>query len=118
MGMAVSDASAAKPTDEAQRTGTPKAPVAGRPASTAQSAQIGIAARGKVAYRERGDSESLWRREMSGSAQASASQILRKLGAPEFKVEDAQEEKLRIKREPCGGAGYDPYNQAKKPRRK
>ena len=43
------------------------------------------------------------------------SRLLKKLDTPELKIEDAQDEELRIMPEPTKGAGYDPYNQATKP---
>jgi len=106
------------------RQAEPKAPAAVRPSattvrqtSTGRRAEIDVGTRRRAGYGERGDSEWLWRKQLTGDAQTSASQILRKLGAPEFEVEDPQKERLRISRE-SGGRGYDPYNQARKPRRK
>jgi len=110
-------AGAAKPTYEAQPAGSPKAPVAPRTGATDRLAHIDVEATGESRGPRTSDSEWLWRKQLGGDTQTSASQILRKLGAPEFEVEDARKEKLRIKREP-GGVGYDPYNQATKPRRK
>ena len=43
------------------------------------------------------------------------SRLLKKLETPELKIEDAQDEELRVMPEPTQGAGYDPYNQATKP---
>ncbi|HXY76331.1 MAG TPA: hypothetical protein VEH54_05435 [Steroidobacteraceae bacterium] len=74
------------------------------------------AASGCERQRARDDAEWSWREELSQSA--SASWILRKLGAPDLEVEDAKDEKVRINRGPAAGGGCDPYNQPSKPRRR
>jgi hypothetical protein len=51
----------------------------------------------------------------------STTRLLRKLESPELKMEQTHEEELRIAPDNDNfdkGGGYDPYNQANKPRRK
>jgi len=74
---------------------------------------------GKVVHDERGTAVWDWLKQTGRNAIESTTRLLRKLEAPELKVEQPHEEELRI--QPDGGAdaggGYDPYNQPTKPRR-
>jgi len=56
-----------------------------------------------------------WVKETSRVAIESTSRLLRKLEAPELKMEDTKDEELRIMPDPRAGGGYDPYNQPIKP---
>ena len=74
---------------------------------------------GKVVHDERGNAVWDWVKQTSRIAIESTTRMLRKLEAPELKVEQTHEEELRIQpdNEQCGGGGYDPYNQPTKQRR-
>lgn len=52
-----------------------------------------------------------WLKETGRIAIESTSRLLRKLEMPELKVEDKQDEELRIESDRDPGGGYDPYNQ-------
>jgi hypothetical protein len=71
---------------------------------------------GRVTHDERGNAVWSWMKVAGRAAIESTSRLLRKLEAPELKMEDT-DEKLRFtdKRNSAGG-GYDPYNQTNKPR--
>jgi hypothetical protein len=74
-------------------------------------------ASGKVAHDERGTAVWKWVKDAGRAAIESTSRLLRKLEAPELKVEDTQDEELRLTDEPkSAGGGYDPYNQSSNPR--
>ena len=70
---------------------------------------------GKVVHDERGNAVWDWIKHTGRVAIDSTSRLLRKLEAPDLKVEDSKDEELRIMDEDPGG-GYDPYNQ-RKPRK-
>jgi hypothetical protein len=71
---------------------------------------------GKVVHDDRGNAVWDWLKQTGRNAIESTTRMLRKLEAPELKVEQTHEEELRI--QPDGdGAGYDPYNQPIKSRR-
>jgi len=74
---------------------------------------------GKVVHDARGNAVWDWVKETSRIAIESTTRLLRKLEAPELKVEDTRDEELRIMPDPgkCAGGGYDPYNQANKGRK-
>jgi hypothetical protein len=72
---------------------------------------------GRVVHDERGNAVWDWVKETSRIAIESTTRMLKKLEAPELTVEDSQEEELRIMPDPGKGSGYDPYNQATKPRK-
>jgi hypothetical protein len=70
---------------------------------------------GKVVHDERGHAVWQWVKETSRIAIESTSRLLRKLEAPDLKMEDSKDEELRIMADPSAGGGYDPYNQTIKP---
>jgi len=71
---------------------------------------------GKVMHDERGNAVWDWLKQTSRIAIESTSRLLKKLEAPELKVEDTQDKELRLVPDgkTCAGGGYDPYNQANK----
>jgi hypothetical protein len=108
----------------AKSTGAPpRASGAPKPATSAVSAKAGPAQphakTGKVVHDERGNAVWDWVKQTSRNAIESTTRMLRKLEAPELKVEQTHEEELRIQpdNEQCSGGGYDPYNQPTKQRR-
>lgn len=104
----------------AVRPGRPQSP--GGPAGTGtggkgSAAQTGgDAASGKVVHDQRGNAVWDWLKETGRNAIESTSRLLRKLEAPELKMEDEKDEELRLTDDSAGG-GYDPYNQRNTPRR-
>ena len=70
---------------------------------------------GKVVHDDRGNAVWDWLATTSRVAIEATSRLLKKLEAPELKIEDSQDEQLRIMPDPSSGGGYDPYNQATKP---
>jgi hypothetical protein len=72
---------------------------------------------GRVVHDERGNAVWDWVKETSRIAIESTTRMLKKLEAPELKMEDSEDEELRIMPDPGQGSGYDPYNQATKPRK-
>jgi len=99
--------------------GTAQAPGTSRPAAPAAPAARAGADEptGKVVHDDRGNAVWDWLKTTSRHAIESTTRMLRKLEAPELKMEDAKDEELRIAPEPSTGGGYDPYNQATKPNR-
>jgi hypothetical protein len=74
---------------------------------------------GKVVHDDRGNAVWDWLKQTSRIAIESTSRLLRKLETPDLKIEDTQDKELRLMPDPgkCSGGGYDPYNQATKPRK-
>ncbi|MBV8145891.1 MAG: hypothetical protein JO184_12875 [Gammaproteobacteria bacterium] len=74
---------------------------------------------GRVVHDERGTAVWDWLKQTGRNAIDSTTRLLRKLEAPELKVEQAHEEELRIQPDSGTdpGGGYDPYNQPTKSRR-
>jgi len=74
---------------------------------------------GKVVHDERGNAVWDWLKQTGRNAIESTTRMLRRLEAPELKVEQTHEEELRIEPDSgtCAGGGYDPYNQPTKSRR-
>jgi hypothetical protein len=71
-----------------------------------------------VVHDERGNAVWDWLRQTGRNAIESTTRMLRKLEAPELKVEQPEEEELRIQPDnDSQGGGYDPYNQPTKSRR-
>jgi hypothetical protein len=72
---------------------------------------------GKVVHDDRGNAVWEFIAQTSRICIEATSRLLKKLETPELKIEDTQDEELRVMPEPTkgGGAGYDPYNQATKP---
>ena len=77
----------------------------------------GAGTTGKVVRDDRGHAVWQWVKETSRVAIESTSRLLRKLEAPDLKMEDTKDEELRIMPDPRAGGGYDPYNQPIKPPR-
>jgi hypothetical protein len=98
--------SAPAPKPAAPAAGSAAAP-AGKPGSPARS--------GRVVHDERGNAVWDFLATTSRIALEATSRLLKKLEAPELKIEDSKDEELRIMPEPGSGSGYDPYNQATKP---
>lgn len=94
-----------KPDDRAGvRPPDPKA----APGKDAASASRDAA--GRVVHDERGNAVWNWIKEAGRTAIESTSVLLKKLEAPELKMEDSKDEELRLEDADPGG-GYDPYNQ-------
>ena len=92
----------------------PAAPAAGSAAGA--GAKPGAPGRsGRVVHDERGNAVWDFLATTSRIALEATSRLLKKLEAPELKIEDSKDEELRIMPEPGSGSGYDPYNQATKP---
>ena len=72
---------------------------------------------GKVRHDERGNAVWDFIATTSRVCIEATSRLLKKLEAPELKIEDDKDEELRITPEPSTGGGYDPYNQSTKPSR-
>jgi hypothetical protein len=70
----------------------------------------------KKSHEERSNPLWNWVKEAGRVAIDSTSRLLRKLEAPELKIEDTKDEELRIAPDDDPGGGYDPYNQHVKPR--
>jgi hypothetical protein len=68
-------------------------------------------AAGRVVHDERGNAVWDWVKQAGRAAIESTSMLLKKLEAPELKMEDTKDEELRIVRDTDPGGGYDPYNQ-------
>ena len=71
---------------------------------------------GRVRHDERGNAVWDWLKDTARNAIDSTSRLLRKLEAPELKVEDKKDEELRILPDRDAGGGYDPYNQSTRSR--
>jgi hypothetical protein len=83
-----------------------------RPAGSAPAARPS----GKVRHDERGNAVWEFIAQTSRICVEATSRLLKKLEAPELKVEDTHDGELRIMPDhPKTGGGYDPYNQATKP---
>ena len=100
-----------RPTGSAAAKPAPQRPAA-PPGAVGPAAQpSGAGAAGKVVHDERGHAVWQWVKETSRIAIESTSRLLRKLEAPDLKMEDTKDEKLRIMSDSSPGGGYDPYNQ-------
>lgn len=110
------------PTTTAKPAPAPARP-AGSPAKPAVAAKPNAApprsTTGKVVHDERGNAVWDWLKQTGRNAIESTTRMLRKLEAPELKVEKPEEEELRIQPDTGtgSGGGYDPYNQPIKSRR-
>jgi hypothetical protein len=67
---------------------------------------------GQIKHDERGNAVWDWLKETSRIFIGSTSAMLKRLEAPELKMEDDKDEELRIEGDKPGG-GYDPYNRKK-----
>ncbi len=72
---------------------------------------------GRIVHDERGNAVWDWLKETSRIAIESTSRLLRRLEAPDLKVEGEKDEELRIESDRDSGGGYDPYNQTKASRK-
>lgn len=79
-----------------------------KPAPTAEDASKGKAA-GRVIHDERGNAVWDWVKDTTRIAIDSTTRLLKRLEVPELKVEDTQEQELRIESDRDSGGGYDPY---------
>ncbi len=117
-GIRPAGSAAAKSTAQGVRPVAPGANPAARPGTVGPGAQTPAAGtRGKVVHDDRGHAVWQWVKETSRIAIESTSRLLRKLEAPDLKMEDTRDEELRIIPDPSAGGGYDPYNQPIKPPR-
>ena len=88
----------------------------GRPAVPAKPSSGAAGPSGKVRHDERGNAVWEFIAQTSRIFVGATSRLLKKLDAPELKVEDTHDGELRIMPDkPKTGGGYDPYNQATKP---
>jgi hypothetical protein len=110
-----SPARPAAPSESKSRPGIPPA----LPARAKTSPAPSEARSGKVVHDERGNAVWDWLKQTSRNAIESTTRMLKKLEAPELKVEQTHEEELRIQPDSGtdAGGGYDPYNQPTKSRR-
>ena len=74
-------------------------------------------AAGRVVHDSRGTAVWDWLKHTGRHAIDSTSRLLKKLEAPELKVEQTHDEELRIVPDAGPGGGYDPYNQVTKPKK-
>ena len=95
----------------------PPGSVAAKPGAQGTAAHPPAGGAGKVVHDDRGHAVWQWVKETSRIAIESTSRLLRKLEAPELKMEDTKDEEVRITPDPSAGGGYDPYNQRVKPPR-
>jgi hypothetical protein len=96
----------------------PPAPAAkpARPVTPAPGASApGARPSGKVRHDERGNAVWEFIAQTSRVCIEATSRLMKKLEAPELKVEDTHDGELRIMPDAKTGGGYDPYNQATKP---
>ncbi len=90
-------------------------PAAAPPAGTPPGGKE--AGSGRIVHDERGNAVWDWLKETSRIAIESTSRLLRRLEAPDLKVEGEKDEELRIESDRDSGGGYDPYNQTKTSRK-
>jgi hypothetical protein len=97
----------------------PPAPVPAPAAGKSGAAPPSRQATGKVVHDARGNAVWDWLKETGRMAIESTTRMLRKLETPELKMEDTQNQELRLQDDSgkCAGGGYDPYNQATRPTR-
>jgi len=95
--------------DPPQKTKPGSRPTSPSPDSRAETPS------GRVRHDDRGNAVWDWLKDTARHANDSTSRLLRKLESPELKVEDKNDEELRIQSDRDPGGGYDPYNQSVKP---
>jgi hypothetical protein len=64
---------------------------------------------GRIVHDERGNAVWDWLKDTARIAIDSTSRLLRKLEVPELKMEDTQNQELRLESDRDPGGGYDPY---------
>jgi hypothetical protein len=100
--------------------GSTRTPQAIRPGAPSQSPRAadprGTIPSGRISHDDRGNAVWDWLKETGRNAVESTSRLLKKLELPQLEVEDKKDEELRIQPDRDPGGGYDPYNQATKPR--
>jgi hypothetical protein len=101
------------PTRPAAPAARPVRPGSPLPSAVAPAARSGPS--GKVRHDERGNAVWEFIAQTSRICIEATSRLMKKLEAPELKVEDTHDKELRIVPDPKSGGGYDPYNQATKP---
>jgi hypothetical protein len=72
---------------------------------------------GKVVHDSRGNAVWDFVKDAGRLCIESTTRMLKKLEAPELKMEETGEHELRLMPDGKPGGGYDPYDQAKKPKR-
>ena len=80
-----------------------------RPASVAPGPSAAKPA-GRVRHDERGNAVWDWVVETGRNLIDSTSRLLKRLDAPELKVEEKADEELRLESDSDAGGGYDPYS--------
>jgi hypothetical protein len=95
----------------------PSLPPGSKPAAPAAAEQPPADTKGRVIHDSRGMAVWDWVKESGRHAIESTSRLLKKLDAPELKVEQTHDEELRIVPDAGPGGGYDPYNQKTKPKK-
>jgi hypothetical protein len=73
---------------------------------------------GRVVHDSRGNAVWDWVKETSRIAIESTSALLKRLETPDLKVEDEEDQQLRLESDREPGGGYDPYNQVTSNKRK
>jgi hypothetical protein len=91
-------------------TGNPGASSSGKPGTTPGPS-------GKVVHDSRGNAVWDFVKDAGRLCIESTTRMLKKLEAPELKMEETGEHELRIMPDGKPGGGYDPYDQTKKPKR-
>src|SRR2546421_12191740 len=94
---------------------SPPGSAAAKPAAPGAAARAGLAgpsarpsaagSSGKVVHDDRGHAVWQWVKQTSRIAIESTSRLLRKLEAPDLKVEDTKDERLRVMPDPSAGGG-------------
>jgi hypothetical protein len=105
----------APPTEQVARAAAHVRKEAPSTAGPEASRTGGEGATGRVVRDERGNAVWDWLSQTSRICLDATSRLLRKLEAPELKMEEKQDEELRLAPEPHTGGGYDPYAQTSKP---
>ncbi len=86
---------------------TPTIPAAAKPGTPGANSSDNLA--GRIVHDERGNAVWDWLKDTARIAIDSTSRLLRKLEVPDLKVEETQEQELRIESDRDAGGGYDPY---------
>lgn len=79
-----------------------------KPTPTAANTSEGKTA-GRIIHDERGNAVWDWLKDTARIAIDSTSRLLMRLEVPDLKVEDTQEQELRMEADRDAGGGYDPY---------